>query len=117
MLLQFYSVKIKSIGPIAQFHPEDDRPLAEVRANMHNVYFAKSLKNGKIYCGFTTKDPKIRIEEHNEGNTQWTRNNRPLKLVYFETFICKEDGLKREAFFKTGIGKKIKKAIVKELDS
>jgi putative endonuclease len=91
--------------------------LAEVRTRMYNVYFAKSLKNKKIYCGYTIKDPKIRIKEHNEGNTQWSRNNRPLKLVYFESFVCKEDGAKREKFFKTGIGKKIKKAIVQVMDS
>jgi len=84
---------------------------------MYNVYFAKSLKNEKIYCGYTTKNPEIRVKEHNEGNTQWSKNNRPLKLVYFESFVCKKDGIEREKFFKTGIGKKIKKAIVQAMDS
>jgi putative endonuclease len=84
---------------------------------MYSVYFAKSLKNQKVYCGYTIKDPKIRIKEHNEGNTQWSKNNRPLELVYFESFICKEDARRREIFFKSGIGKRIKNALVRELDS
>ena len=56
------------------------------------------------------------MDEHNQGNTQWSKNNRPLKLVYYESYACKEDGIKREIFFKTGIGKKIKKAIVQVMD-
>ncbi len=84
---------------------------------MYYVYFAKSLKNGKIYVGSTSKKPQIRIEEHNHSSNVWTKANKPFKLVYYETYICKEDVLGREKFYKTGIGKKIKKAIVDNMDS
>ena len=83
---------------------------------MYSVYFAKSLKNSKVYVGKTGKDPKIRVTEHNQGSNMWTRNNGPFKLIYYETFTCKADALIRERFFKTGIGKRVKRAIVKEMD-
>lgn len=83
---------------------------------MYHIYFAKSLKNRKIYVGFTSKDPKDRVVEHNQGSNTWSKNNGPFKLVYYDTFVCKEDALQREKFFKTGIGKKIKKAIVGVMD-
>lgn len=82
---------------------------------MFYVYFAKSLKNGKIYVGSTTKDPNVRVKEHNQGNNKWTKSNRPLKLIYYESFICKDDALSRERFYKTGMGKRIKKAIIYEM--
>jgi len=83
---------------------------------MYSVYFAKSLKNGKVYVGFTIKKPEIRVVEHNNDSNTWSKHNKPLKLIYYEEYICKEDAEKRENFFKTGIGKKIKKAIIECLD-
>jgi len=82
---------------------------------MHFVYFAKSDKNGKIYVGSTNKDPNIRVKEHNQSSNKWTSENGKFKLVYYESFECKNDSMKREQFYKTGIGKRIKMAIVKEM--
>ncbi|MCJ7786806.1 GIY-YIG nuclease family protein [Patescibacteria group bacterium] len=79
---------------------------------MYFIYFAKSLKNNKIYVGFTSKDPKARVEEHNSGSNKWSKQNKPLKLIYFEQFICEQDARMREKFFKTGVGKKLKKIII-----
>lgn len=83
---------------------------------MYHVYFAKSLKNSKIYVGRTSKGPDLRVKEHNQSSNMWTKQNGPFKLVYYESFICKEDMVKREAYYKTGIGKKIKLAICKAMD-
>lgn len=83
---------------------------------MFCIYFAKSEKNGKIYVGFTEKDPKDRVGDHNSGSSKWSRRNKPLKLIYYETYACKRDALEREKFYKTGIGKRVKYAIVKEFD-
>lgn len=83
---------------------------------MYSVYFAKSLKNKKIYVGFTSKEPALRIKEHNQGTNKWTKQNGELKLIYYESYICKEDAKRKEQFYKSGIGKRIKKAIVQELD-
>lgn len=83
---------------------------------MFYIYFAKSLKNGKVYVGFTSKEPKIRVSEHNSGSSKWSKHNRPLKLIYFESYVCEKDARFREVFYKSGIGKKIKKEIVKVMD-
>jgi putative endonuclease len=83
---------------------------------MYCVYFAKSLKNGKVYVGFTSKKPEVRVQEHNAGTNIWSRQNKPLKLIYYENYVCEEDARLRERFYKTGIGKKIKCAIIKSMD-
>ena len=83
---------------------------------MYFVYFAKSEKNKKIYVGSTDKDPHVRVKEHNQSSNQWTKNNGPFKLIYYENFECKVDSLKREQFYKTGIGRKIKMAIIKGMN-
>lgn len=74
--------------------------------------FLQSLRNNKTYVGFTSKDPKERLKEHNYGTNKFTSNNRPWELVYYETFTCKNCAREREKFFKTGIGKKLKKIIL-----
>jgi len=83
---------------------------------MYYVYFAKSLKNGKIYVGNTAKEPQTRVAEHNRGTNQWSKQNKPLKLMYYERYVCKSDATSREKFYKSGIGKKIKYAIMQAMD-
>ncbi len=79
---------------------------------MYNVYLLRSLKNGKAYVGFTQKDPEIRLAEHNSGSSSWTKHNGPFDLKYYESFMCKEDALRREKFLKSGVGKKLKEIIL-----
>lgn len=84
---------------------------------MFYVYFAKSLKNGKVYVGYTSKEPSARVKEHNNGSNKWSKNNSPLNLIYYESFVCEKDARIREKFFKSGLGKRIKLAIVKETET
>ena len=79
---------------------------------MFYIYFALSLKNDKVYVGKTDKNPEQRVEEHNQGKNNWTKSNRPFKLIYYESYFCKKDATNRENFYKTGFGKQIKKLIV-----
>jgi len=88
---------------------------ASVQLIMFYVYFLESLKNGKIYVGQTSKTPGERLKEHNLGTNKWTRNNRPLKLVYYESYLCEEDSKLREKFYKMGFGKMIKQVIIDTL--
>ncbi len=83
---------------------------------MYFVYFLVSLTNSKAYVGYTSKDPDIRLAEHNSGTSAWTKANGPFKLIYFESYIHEEDARTRELFYKTGIGKRIKKAIIAEMN-
>ena len=82
---------------------------------MFYVYFIKSKRNGKIYTGVTSKDPKTRLAEHNYGTNQWTKQNGPFELCYYESYYCVKDAQNREKFYKTGFGKQIKKIIVDKL--
>jgi putative endonuclease len=71
---------------------------------MYYVYILKSLKNNKLYKGLT-QDLKRRMGEHNSGNSSFTRNNGPWKLVYYEAFESEKDARIEEEFLKTGKGK------------
>ena len=82
---------------------------------MFYVYFLESLKNGKIYVGQTSKLPQERLIEHNSGTNNWTRSNKPFKLIYYETYFCEEDSKLREKFYKMGFGKLIKQVIIDTL--
>jgi len=79
---------------------------------MYYVYFLKSTRNGKMYCGSSSKHPQQRLEEHNGGSNKWTKQNGPFLLLYFEEYICQIDCKKREQFYKTGFGRKIRNAIL-----
>ncbi len=80
---------------------------------MHSIYFLKSIKNQKIYTGYTNRNPNERLKEHNRGSNEWTRNNGPFELIYFESYLCEQDALSREKFYKTGFGRIIRNAILK----
>ena len=72
--------------------------------DMYYVYVLKSLKNGKLYKGFT-EDLKRRLREHNSGNSTFSRNNRPWELIYYEAFRLKENAKNEEKFLKSGKGR------------
>lgn len=71
---------------------------------MYYVYVLKSLRNGKLYKGLTN-DLKRRLAEHNSGHSEFTSNNGPWKLLYYECFSNKKDAAEEEAFLKSGKGR------------
>ena len=71
---------------------------------MYYVYILKSLRNGKLYKGLTN-DLKRRLGEHNAGHSEFTSNNGPWKLIYYECFSNKEDAAREELFLKSGKGR------------
>ncbi|MBU1088847.1 GIY-YIG nuclease family protein [Patescibacteria group bacterium] len=80
---------------------------------MYFVYFLRNKKTGKVYTGYTSRDPKIREKEHKRNKNRWTKNNEVVDLIYYESYVCKSDAIHREKFYKTGVGRKIKSLIVK----
>ena len=66
---------------------------------MYYVYLLKSKRNGRIYTGYTS-DLRRRLEEHNNGKSGYTRNIRPLTLVYYEAYQSKANAQKRERSLK-----------------
>ena len=79
---------------------------------MHYVYVLK-LTNGDLYIG-RSDDLKRRIPEHHQGKVESTQNFRPLKLIYYEAFLKKEDATRRELYLKTSTGKRMLKILLKE---
>ena len=68
------------------------------------VYVLKSLRDNKHYAGYT-QNLELRFEQREKGEVESTKYRRPLKLIYFEGCLNKEDALKREKYFKTHYGK------------
>lgn len=77
------------------------------------VYILYSLKDNKLYIGFIT-DIKRRFAEHQSGNSKSTAPRRPLKLIFCEYYLAKEDALRREKYFKTTAGKKTIRLMLRE---
>jgi len=67
---------------------------------MFYVYIIYSENFDKYYKGFTT-NPQKRIAQHNAGESRYTSNFIPWKIVFLQVFSTKREALIRE--------KKIKK--------
>ena len=72
---------------------------------MYHIYIFRSDKDRKLYTGYTT-DIQQRIIDHNRGHVPSTKNRRPLKLVFLESYANKDDAVRRETYLKTSAGKK-----------
>ncbi|MFA4873567.1 MAG: GIY-YIG nuclease family protein [Patescibacteria group bacterium] len=72
---------------------------------MYYVYVLQSLKDKFFYVG-STPDLKVRVEKHNKGLVPSTQKRRPLKLVYYEACLNKNDAIKRERYLKSSWGKR-----------
>ncbi len=81
---------------------------------MYYIYILYSLKDKKLYKGFTT-DLNRRLKEHNSGKNTSTSYRRPLKLVYYEAYLVKKDAEFREKYLKTSMGKRVVKKQLKYL--
>lgn len=61
-----------------------------------NYTYLVRCKDGSLYCGWTN-DLDERIKAHNDGKgAKYTRCRRPVKLVYYEEFLTKEEAMSRE---------------------
>ena len=71
---------------------------------MYYTYVLQSKVDGKFYTGFT-KNLKLRFEQHNEQLVESTKSRAPLKLIYYEACLDRNDATKREKYLKTYHGK------------
>ena len=69
------------------------------------AYALVSLKDLRFYIGYTN-DLRKRLKEHNLGKSFATKPRRPLKLVYYEACLNKEDAENREDYLKSTIGRR-----------
>lgn len=69
------------------------------------VYVLESLKDNQKYVGFTT-NLKKRLQEHQKGLSFSTKPRLPMKLIYCEACLNKEDAIRREEYLKTTRGRR-----------
>jgi putative endonuclease len=65
---------------------------------MENGFFVYIVicSDKTLYTGFTT-NISARIKKHNDGKgAKYTKNRRPVQLVYHEKFPSKSEAMKRE---------------------
>lgn len=72
---------------------------------MYYTYVLKSLKDNKLYVGFS-ENLERQFKEHNDGLVQATKARRPLILVYYEACLQESKAVEREKYFKTGFGRR-----------
>jgi putative endonuclease len=76
------------------------------------VYILFSQKDFFLYIGFTT-NINNRLKKHNSGGNISTSYRRPLELIFCEYYLFENDARKRELYFKTNMGKKAIKLMLR----
>ncbi|MEK7174136.1 MAG: GIY-YIG nuclease family protein [Patescibacteria group bacterium] len=71
---------------------------------MFYVYVLRSLKNQRLYVG-CTNNLERRIEEHNRGQSTYTKLTRPFVLLYHEILPDLKSARGRERMLKGGQGR------------
>ena len=63
---------------------------------MYYVYLIKSVRQNKIYVGYTN-DLRRRLNEHNtKQGGKYTKNKGPFELIYYEAYKSRKDAERRE---------------------
>lgn len=81
---------------------------------MFYVYILFSLQDRQLYIGYTN-ELKNRYARHIKGYVKATKHRRPLKLIYFETYLLESDAMRREKFLKGGKGRGELKVQLKDI--
>lgn len=80
------------------------------------TYVLQSEENGKFFTGYT-KNIRLRFKQHQQGLIELTKDQKPLRLLYYEACLDQNDATKREKYFNTYHGKMfLKKRLRSYLD-
>ena len=69
------------------------------------VYVLQSNRDNNFYTGYT-ENLKNRLDQHQRGKVESTKNRSPLRLIYWEGCLNQKDALQREKYLKTAWGKR-----------
>lgn len=84
---------------------------------MYYFYILRSLKNKRLYLGFTP-NLKERLKSHNDGENKATKPNIPYELLFYSAFKHEKDAVNCEQYFKTTAGwKRLQKMLENTLKS
>ena len=72
---------------------------------MYTVYILQSDKDKRTYTGYT-HDIQKRLQEHNSGSVDATKNRRLFKILYTEEIQSLSEAKKRELYWKSGAGRR-----------
>lgn len=80
---------------------------------MFYVYCLESIRNKKLYIGYT-ENLRRRFSEHNqEQGGHFTKRNGPWKLIFYEAHLDKQDARAMELFYKSGYGREVMRGKLK----
>jgi putative endonuclease len=79
---------------------------------MYIVYILQSLKDLKTYTGYT-ENLKVRLQQHNSGKVDATKNRRPLVIIFTEEVGSLLEVKSRELYWKSGVGRRKLKSYFK----
>ena len=82
---------------------------------MFYVYLIQSEVDASFYIGYTS-NLELRIKQHKNGESTYSRRKKPWKLVYSEELENKTSALKREKFLKKQKNKDFYYQLIKSLD-
>jgi len=75
------------------------------------VYALRSLKDNNLYIGIS-QNPEKRVETHNKGKTESTKNRRPFVLLYKESCSFRNKAREKEKYYKSGFGREVLKNLI-----
>ena len=79
---------------------------------MPTVYVLRSLRNGRLYVGYTERGLEDRLQEHNASKTASIKQMLPFEFVYSEHAETMILARQRERFFKSGHGRRTLKNLI-----
>lgn len=80
-----------------------------------NYTYIVECSDGSLYTGWTN-DLEKRILAHNSGKgAKYTKTRLPVRLVYYEEFLTKEEAMSREYRIKH-LTRQEKLKLIKQLD-
>lgn len=88
-------------------------PTAGAEYFMFYIYIIYSHRTKKVYVGQTNNIEK-RLKEHYSGRVFSTKNILPLSLIHCENYSTRSEAMKREKFFKSLSGSKLKRKIIEK---
>ncbi len=77
------------------------------------VYVLESIKNRKLYIGYT-RDLIKRVKEHNLGLNVSTKTYKPWRLIYYEASLNQQDAKRREHYYKSSQGGRLLKRRIRD---
>ena len=80
---------------------------------MYTVYILYSKQDVKFYIGLTENLDR-RLKEHKTGHNHTTLRYKNFELVYLESYISKQDAMRREKYLKTTSGKRTLRLMLKD---